>query len=195
MVSGNASHRNRPSKGKIRRRAPSSEKSTRSRGVVSLSKRRAPRSVSRTRVLRARGILPIVPGTHALIGMAGPLDLSKVDVKEALMDRLGAPKTVEESRRLGACCSDCGPEAARGCPAAVIDSTWFPYARSLVRDLPGPCVEVRCRVSVELARERCRARQRDERHLDASRAEEELWGYDVSPLGVGPLINVDKHSR
>jgi predicted kinase len=117
--------------------------------------------------------------------------LSKDEIKEALMDRLGAPSTVEESRRLGAAAVAAVLRAARGCPAAVIDSTWFPYSKTLARDLPGPCIEIRCRVSVEVARERYRDRQRDERHLDGLRTAQELWGDDVLPLGVGPLLNVD----
>jgi hypothetical protein len=117
--------------------------------------------------------------------------LSKDEVKEALMDRLGAPATVEESRRLGAAAVAAVLRVARGCPAAVIDSTWFPYSAALVGELPGPCVEIRCRVSVGLARQRYRQRRRDERHLDALRTAEELWGAEVHPLGVGPLITVD----
>jgi predicted kinase len=117
--------------------------------------------------------------------------LSKDEVKEALMDRLGFPATVEESRRLGTAAVAAVLRAARGCPAAVIDSTWFPYSAALVRDLPGPCVEIRCRVSVELARERYRHRRRDERHLDGLRTEDELWGEEVHPIGVGPLVTVD----
>ena len=117
--------------------------------------------------------------------------LSKDEVKEALMDRLTAPVTVEESHRLGAAAVAAVLRAARGCPAAVIDSTWIPYSTALVRDLPGPCVEIRCRVSVELARERYRGRRRDKRHLDELRTESELWGEQVHPLGVGPLVAVD----
>jgi len=117
--------------------------------------------------------------------------LSKDEVKEALMDRLGAPASVEESRRLGVAAVAAVLRAARGCRAAVIDSTWFPYSTALVRDLPGPCVEIRCRVSVELARERYRHRRRDERHFDELRTDDELWGEEVPPLGVGPLVTVD----
>jgi predicted kinase len=117
--------------------------------------------------------------------------LSKDEVKEALMDRLGAPSTVEASRELGAAAVCAVLRVARGCPGAVIDSTWFPYSLPLVEDLPGPCVEIRCRVDITVARQRYRRRVRDERHLDALRSEEELWGAEVAPLGVGPLIEVD----
>jgi len=51
-------------------------------------------------------------------------------------------------------------------------------------------VEIRCRVEVGTARERYRHRRRDERHLDRFRTEDELWGSEVPPLGVGRLITV-----
>ena len=117
--------------------------------------------------------------------------LSKDEVREALMDQLGAPSTVEESRKLGAAAVAAVLRAAQGCPGAVIDSTWYPYALPLVHDLPGPFVEVRCRVEVSAARERYRRRVRDARHLDDQRTDDELWGAEVAPLGVGPLIEVD----
>jgi predicted kinase len=128
---------------------------------------------------------------RALAAELGAAYLSKDEVKEALMDRLGAPSDVEQSRRLGAAAVAAVLRVARGCPAAVIDSTWYPYALELVRELPGPCVEIRCKVSIELARERYRTRERDERHLDALRDERELWGSEVLPLGVGALVEVD----
>jgi hypothetical protein len=31
---------------------------------------------------------------------------------------------------------------------------------------------------------------RDDRHLDHLRTEDELWGREVAPLGVGPLLEV-----
>jgi len=128
---------------------------------------------------------------RALAAELGTAYLSKDEVKEALMDRLGAPTTIRQSRELGAAAVFAVLRAARGCPGAVIDSTWFPYSLPLVRDLPGPRVEIRCRVDIAVARERYRRRVRDERHLDALRSEEELWGAQVAPLGVGPLIEVD----
>ncbi|HEY0000750.1 MAG TPA: hypothetical protein VGB74_09875 [Actinoplanes sp.] len=65
----------------------------------------------------------------------------------------------------------------------------------MVRQLPGPFVEIRCRLDVEVARERYRRRVRDERHLDAMRSEDELWGAEVPPLGVGPLLEIDTAER
>lgn len=117
--------------------------------------------------------------------------LSKDELKEALMDSLGAPHDVEESRRLGRAAVTAVLRIARECPGAVVDSTWFAYTLPLVRALPAPCVEVRCEVSVELARRRHRSRRRDARHLDDQRSDDELWGSPVAPLGVGPLVRVD----
>jgi hypothetical protein len=117
--------------------------------------------------------------------------LSKDELKEALMDGLGTPATVKESERLGAAAVRCVLRAAQGCPGAVIDSTWFPYALPLVRQLPGSLVEIRCRVDLAIVRERFAARRRDERHLDELRAGEDLWSRPVAQLGVGPLIQVD----
>jgi predicted kinase len=99
--------------------------------------------------------------------------LSKDEVKETLMDRLGAPVTVEQSREVGVAAVAAVLRVARGCPAAV------------------PLVELRCRVDVELARERYHRRVRDARYLDGLRTEAELWGAEVAPLGVDPLIEVD----
>lgn len=117
--------------------------------------------------------------------------LSKDEIKEALMDALGAPSTVEESRELGRAAVAATLCAAKGCRAAVVDSTWFPSSLPLVRELQGPFVEIRCRVQIDLARERYRERARDDRYLDHLRSEEELWGREVAPLGVGPLVEVD----
>lgn len=128
---------------------------------------------------------------RALAPELGLPHLSKDEVKEALMDSLGAPATVAESQRLGRAAVTAVLRVAAGCPGAVVDSTWFPYAEALVRALPGPCVELRCQVPLEVARQRYGDRVRDPRHLDAQRTEEELWGEEVAPLGVGPLVTVD----
>lgn len=129
--------------------------------------------------------------SRALAAELGVAYLAKDEVKEALMDALGAPGDVAESQRLGAAAVRAVLRVALGCPGAVIDSTWFPYAEPLVRALPGPCVEIRCRVPVEVARQRYADRVRDPRHLDTQRTEAELWGEEVAPLGVGPLVTVD----
>lgn len=128
---------------------------------------------------------------RALATELGIAYLSKDEVKEALMDVLGEPADVAESQRLGRAAVAAVMGAARGCPAAVIDSTWFPYAVPLVEALDGPFVEVRCQVELGVARERYANRRRDARHLDDQRTEDELWGEPVRPLGVGQLVVVD----
>jgi predicted kinase len=117
--------------------------------------------------------------------------LSKDEVKEALMDVLGAPSTVEASRHLGRAAVAATLGAARGCRPAIIDSTWFPASVPLVRQLEGPFVEIRCRAPIDVVRARYQDRVRDNRHLDHLRTEEELWGREVPPLGVGPLLKID----
>jgi predicted kinase len=129
--------------------------------------------------------------SRALAAELGIDCLSKDDFKEDLMDRLGAPTTVEESRELGVAAVVAVLEAAQERTGAVIDSTWFPYSRALVGHLAGPFVEVRCRLDAALARQRYRRRSRDPRHLDGRRTDAELWGSDVAALGVGPLLLVD----
>lgn len=133
--------------------------------------------------------------SRALAAELGVDCLSKDEFKEDLMDHLGAPATVEKSRELGAAAVVAMLRAAQGRTAAVIDSTWYPYSLSLVRLLPGPFVEVRCRLDVALAQERYHGRDRDPRHLDARRTDSELWGSEVAPLGVGPLLVVDTTDR
>lgn len=117
--------------------------------------------------------------------------LSKDELKEALMDALGAPATVEVSRDLGRAAVAATLRVAKGCRPAVIDSTWFPSSLPLVQELEGPFVEIRCHAPIDVVRRRYQARVRDDRHLDHLRTEDELWGRVVAPLGVGPLLDVD----
>ncbi len=119
--------------------------------------------------------------------------LAKDEVKEALADGLGTPGTVGESQRLGRAAVHAVLRIARRCPGAVVDSTWFGYTRPLVAALPGPVVELRCVVPLEVARSRycARAAGRHAGHLDLRRDEAELWGEPVRPLGVGPVVEVD----
>ena len=119
--------------------------------------------------------------------------LAKDEVKEALADGLGRPGDVAGSRRLGRAAVFAVLRVARRCPGAVLDSTWFDYTRPLVAELPGPVVELRCVVPVEVARSRYYARAfgRHAGHLDLARDEAELWGEPVRTLGVGPVVEVD----
>ena len=119
--------------------------------------------------------------------------VAKDEIKEALADALGRPQDVPASQQLGRAAVRVMLRVAERCPAAVLDSTWFPEVRPLVSTLPGALVEVRCVVDVELARRRyaARAAGRHPGHLDRQRSDEELWGSPVLPLGVGPLVEVD----
>jgi predicted kinase len=119
--------------------------------------------------------------------------LSKDDIKEALMDGLGRPETVAESRQLGRAAVLAMLRVAARCPGAVLDSTWFSYALPLARSLPGLLAEVHCTVPLDVARTRYQARAagRHAGHLDADRTDAELWGEAVRPLGLGPVVTVD----
>jgi predicted kinase len=117
--------------------------------------------------------------------------LGKDDLKELLWQQFGEPTSVEDSRRLGETAVRILLRLARDCPGAVIDSTWYGYTRPLVAQLPGRIVEVRCQVSIEIARARYAARERGSGHLDHQRTEDELWGRPVAPLGIGRLVEVD----
>ena len=113
---------------------------------------------------------------RALAPELGLAYLGKDDLKESLWEQLGAPTSVEDSRRLGEAAVRILLRLARDCPGAVIDSTWYAYTRPLVAQLPGRIVEVRCLVSIETARARYAARRRGAGHLDDQRTEAELWG-------------------
>jgi predicted kinase len=129
----------------------------------------------------------------ALAGELGLPLLAKDEIKEALMEALGRPDTVAASQRLGKTAVLAMLRAARTCPGAVLDSTWFGYALPLVRTLPGRLIEVRCTVPLDLARARYRARagHRHAGHLDDARTDQELWGEPSRPLGLGPVVVVD----
>jgi predicted kinase len=130
------------------------------------------------------------------LALAAELDLPllvKDEIKEALADGLGAPADVAASQRLGRTAVLVMLRVATRCPGAVLDSTWFDYARPLLAGLPGRLVELRTVLSREEARSRyyARAGSRHPGHLDRERTEDELWGRPVTPLGVGPLVEVD----
>lgn len=85
------------------------------------------------------------------------------------------------------------------CSLRSLEHPVVPYATAAtaavehLRALPGRLVEVRCVVSLDLARARYRKRaaQRHAGHLDADRTEHELWGEPPHALGVGPVVEVD----
>ena len=157
---------------------------------------------SSDRYMAARGWFVVVVGwpgsgkstlATALAAELGLPLLAKDEIKEALMDGLGQPETVADSRRLGKAAVLAMLRVAHRCPGAVLDSTWFDYALPLARTLPGQLVEVRCTVPLELARARYQARadQRHPGHLDTVRSDEELWGEPLRFLGLGPVVQAD----
>lgn len=119
--------------------------------------------------------------------------LAKDEITEALMDGLGPPSGVADSRWLGRAAVLAMLRIAHRCPAAVLDSTWHDYALPLARSLAGQFAEVHCTVPLELAKARYQARAgaRPSGHHDFERTEEELWGTPTGPLGLGPAIDVD----
>jgi predicted kinase len=121
--------------------------------------------------------------------------IAKDAIKEALMDVLGYPATVEQSRTLGRAAVMAMLNIATGSPAgAVLDSTFFQYAFPQLRSLPGPLVEVHCSCPREVARARYSARSptRHAGHLDADRQPDELWNeQNTRPTGIAPSIVVD----
>jgi predicted kinase len=123
--------------------------------------------------------------------------ISKDAIKEALMDKLGHPQTVEESRRLGRAAVSVMLAVAHASPGAVLESPFSPEAVPALQTLPGRIVEIRCRCPRELALARYRARgDRHPGHLDADRTDDELWNEQlVRPLGLGALIEVDTSSE
>jgi predicted kinase len=121
--------------------------------------------------------------------------IAKDAIKEALMDVLGYPATVEQSRTLGRAAVMAMLNVATESPAgAVLDSTFFPYAFPKLRSLPGPLVEVHCSCPREVAVARYSARSptRHAGHLDADRQPDELWNeQNTRPTGIAPGIVVD----
>ena len=133
--------------------------------------------------------------------LAGPLAarlglplIAKDTIKEALMETLGTPTSVEQSKILGRAAVETMFAVARTAQGAVLESTFAAYSAPLARALPGTIIEVRCRCprEVALARYRERAAQRHAGHVDDLRDEAELWNDELlTPLGVGVVVEAD----
>ncbi len=124
--------------------------------------------------------------------------IAKDTIKEALMDELGTPSTVEDSRRLGRAANATMIALARTTPGAVLENAFTSAAVPALRDLPGTIVEVRCRCPREVALKRYRARAADRHrgHLDVAREDSEIWNDDLlTPLSIGSVIHVDTTSQ
>ena len=86
----------------------------------------------------------------------------------------------------------CAPP--RDAPAAVTDSTWCRYALPLVRRLPGPFVEIRCRLDVTLAQERFRGATATPA-IWTTAARTRNSGYRGHPFRGRSLLEVDTTGR
>ena len=120
--------------------------------------------------------------------------LAKDAIKDALIEVLGAPATVEDSRELGRAAVMSILTVARTSPGAVLDSTCYPYTLPHLRALPGQLIEIRCVCPREVveARYRARSASRPAGYFDSERPSEELWNeHHLAPTGLGPLIEVD----
>jgi predicted kinase len=120
--------------------------------------------------------------------------LAKDAIKDALIEVLGVPATVQDSRELGRAAVMAMLTVARTSPGAVLDSTFYPYTLPHLRALPGQLIEMRCVCPREVveARYQARSASRPAGYFDSERPAEELWNeYHLTPTGLGPLIEVD----
>jgi predicted kinase len=120
--------------------------------------------------------------------------LAKDAIKDALIEALGSPATVEESREFGRAAVMAMLTVAMTSPGAVLDSTFYPYTLPHLRALPGPLIEIRCVCPPDLVEARYRARSgtRAGGYFDSDRPAAELWNeHHLTPTGLGPLVEVD----
>jgi len=120
--------------------------------------------------------------------------IAKDEIKQALMDVLGSPQDVADSQRMGRAAVMAMFAVAEMSPAAVLDSTFYPYTVPSLQRLAPPLIEIRCRCprAIVEARYRRRSGARHPGHLDGQRLPEELWNEShLAALGLGPLIEVD----
>jgi predicted kinase len=141
----------------------------------------------------ASGKSTLAPALARELGL--PL-VAKDTIKDALMSVLPVPD-VDASRQLGtAAVAAMFAVAAESPRGAVIESNLYrSRAVADLRRLPGPVVEVFCRVEREIAlrRYQARAASRHAGHFDSIRSADELWNDEVAePVAGGwPLIEVD----
>ena len=104
---------------------------------------------------------------------------------------------VEASRTLGRAAVAALLAVARQSGWAVLEGPWRRDRAGDMAALPGPLVEVFCRVDRETAMRRYRARaDRHDGHFDDVRADDELWDDQVTaPVAGGwPVIQQDTSS-
>lgn len=120
--------------------------------------------------------------------------IAKDQIKQALMDVLAPPSTVEQSRELGRASVMAILTVAKASPGAVLDSTFYPYTVDHLRQLRPPLIEIRCVCPREIvsARYEARSKSRTAGQFGDQRSPEELWNeHHLKPLRLGPLIEVD----
>lgn len=120
--------------------------------------------------------------------------LAKDAIKDALIEVVGPPGTIDQSREYGRAAVLAMLTVARASPGAVLDSTFYPYTLPHLRALPGQLIEIRCVCPRDLVEARYRARSatRGTGHFDVERPPEELWNeHHLGRTGLGPLLEVD----
>jgi 8-oxo-dGTP pyrophosphatase MutT (NUDIX family)/predicted kinase len=141
----------------------------------------------------ASGKSTLAPALARELGL--PL-VAKDTIKDAVLSVLPVPD-VEASRRVGRAAVVAMLAVASESPAgAVIESNFRrSVAAADLAGLPGPVVEVFCRVGRETAARRyaARAGSRHTGHFDTVRSPEELWNDEVArPVAGGwPVFEVD----
>ena len=109
--------------------------------------------------------------------------LAKDTIKDALM-AVVPPADVEQSRQLGRAAVEVMLALAAASPVGAVRESNFYRSRATVelRRLPGLVVEVFCRCSCEVARDRYRRRAgtRDAGHFDTLRTDDELWNEEFA---------------
>ena len=120
--------------------------------------------------------------------------LAKDTLKQALMSELEVPD-LTASRVLGRASAAALLALAAHSGGAVLEGPWNRGRAAAIGELPGPVVEVFCRVERETAVRRFRARavSRQPGHFDSDRTDEELWSDEVTePVAGGwPVLEVD----
>jgi GrpB-like predicted nucleotidyltransferase (UPF0157 family)/uncharacterized glyoxalase superfamily protein PhnB/predicted kinase len=118
--------------------------------------------------------------------------LAKDTLKESLLRTLGA-SDLAASRRLGHSAVTALVALARESGGAVLEAPWYRRWADELTALPGPVVEVFCRVDRDTASRRYAERaDRHPGHFDDQRDPDELWQGVSEPVAAGwPVVEVD----
>lgn len=130
--------------------------------------------------------------------LALPL-IAKDTIKDALISVLDVPD-VDASRQLGRASVQATLAVAAQSPiGAVIESNFYRSVAAAELDaLPGSVIELFCRCSADVARDRYRSRAgtRHVGHFDHDRTRDELWNDEVAEpvAGPWPVLEVDTNT-